>query len=38
MPSRGGDTPTLVKARDAAEKEYDARKQGTYRAAEELLK
>lgn len=33
-----GDNLTLVKARDAAEKEYDARKHGTYRAAEELLK
>lgn len=33
-----GDTLTLVKARDAAEKEYDARKHGTCRAAEEMLK
>jgi hypothetical protein len=37
-PLQWGDTLTLVKARDAAEKEYDARKHGTYRAAEELLK
>jgi hypothetical protein len=33
-----GDTLTLGKARDAAEKGYDARKYSIYRATEELLK
>lgn len=37
-PLQWGDTLTLVKARDAAEKECDARKHSTYRAAEESLK